>query len=196
MVKNQGQTFGPLNTYSAVYSISYESSYESRSIYQLHTKETQHLKKSSLILPSNHADKTLTSILFVDRTTNLKLPFWYLHHWAFMLLKHFLLYLSHVVDITHGINFWYTTAMNSKWTITQYFFASKRPGLGDRKHTTCLMKIISNHKPWEILYVHYSIYVYYTTLLDWRFLKHHYWTLRHQYVNPAATLLHKKKKTD
>ena len=120
-------------------------------------------------------------------------PFWYLHHWAFMLLKLFLLYLSHAVDITYGINFWYTTAMNSQWTITQYFFASKRAGLGDRKHTTCLMKIISNHKPWEILYVHYSIYVYYTTLLDLRFLKYHYRTLRHQYVNPAATLLHEKK---
>ena len=121
-------------------------------------------------------------------------PFWYLHHWAFMLLKLFLLYLSHAVDITYGINFWYTTAMNSQWTITQYFFASKRAGLGDRKHTTCLMKIISNHKLWEILYVHYSIYVYYTTLLDLRFLKYHYRTLRHQYVNPAATLLHEKKR--
>ena len=162
------------------------------------------LKKHS-ILRNHH--------LFYHRTTQIRLslasyllieppiwngiaymqPFWYLHRWAFMLLKHFLLYLSHAVDITHGINFLYTTAMNSQWTITQYFFASKRPGLGNRKHTTCLMKIISNHKPWEIQYVHYSIYVYYTTLLDWRFLKHHYWTLRHQYVNPAATLLHKKK---
>jgi hypothetical protein len=28
------------------------------------------------------------------------------------------------------------------------------PRLGDRKHTTCWIKIISHHKPWEILYLH------------------------------------------
>ena len=47
---------------SAVYSISYGSTYESRSNYQLQIREMEHLKKLSLILPSNQADKTLNSI--------------------------------------------------------------------------------------------------------------------------------------
>ena len=42
---------------SAVYSL--------RPNYQLQSIEMQHLKKSSFILPSNHADKTISSILFV-----------------------------------------------------------------------------------------------------------------------------------
>ena len=59
MVKGQGQTVG-LN-----FSISYQSSYESRSNCQLQTKEMQHLKILLLILPSNQADKTLNGILLL-----------------------------------------------------------------------------------------------------------------------------------
>ena len=47
---------------SAVYSLSYESSYESKANYQLQTIEMYHLKKLWLISPSNQADKTFTSI--------------------------------------------------------------------------------------------------------------------------------------
>jgi hypothetical protein len=32
-------------------------------------------------------------------------------------------------------------------------FSIPSPRLGDRKHTTRWIKIISHHKPWEILYI-------------------------------------------
>ena len=37
--------------------------------------------------------------------------------------------------------------------LTCCVFSIPSPRLGDRKHTTCWLKIISNHNPWEILYI-------------------------------------------
>jgi hypothetical protein len=36
---------------------------------------------------------------------------------------------------------------------TRCVFSVPSPRLGDRKHKTCWIKIISNHKPWEIVYI-------------------------------------------
>ena len=92
---------------SAVYPIPYESSYESRSYYQQQTIEMHHLKKLLLILPSNQADKTLTSIYFVEP------PIWNFMHTCicnpffapggFMFFKHVLLYLGvHMIGSNSG----------------------------------------------------------------------------------------------
>ena len=45
------------------------------------------------------------------------------------------------------------------WLDMIYVFPIPSPRLGDRKHATHWIKIISNHKPWEILYLsRYSFY--------------------------------------
>jgi hypothetical protein len=41
---------------------------------------------------------------------------------------------------------------------TRFVFSIPSPRLRDRKHKTCWIKIIANHKPWEILYIHINIY--------------------------------------
>ena len=50
---------------------------------------------------------------------------------------------------------------NLPWFVVRYdfcptpcMFSIPSPRLGDRKHTTCWIKIIFNHKPWEILYIY------------------------------------------
>jgi hypothetical protein len=51
--------------------------------------------------------------------------------------------------ISHGL--WFD--MNF---IQLVVFSIPSPRLGDRKHKTRWIKIISNHKPWEILYIHHK----------------------------------------
>ena len=53
---------------------------------------------------------------------------------------------------------------NLPWFMVRYdfyptlcVFSIPSPRLGDRKHTTRWIKIISNHKPWEILYLFFNI---------------------------------------
>jgi hypothetical protein len=42
--------------------------------------------------------------------------------------------------------------------LTHSVFSISSPRIGDRKHKTRWIKIISNHKPWEILYVHLTYF--------------------------------------
>ena len=93
MVKGHGQNVG-LNPKCCVFNIIWIYLWINESNYHLQTIEMQHLKKVSLILQSNQADKTLISILLVEppiwNFIACMQPFWILHQGAFMFLKHFL----------------------------------------------------------------------------------------------------------
>jgi hypothetical protein len=69
---------------------------------------------------------------------------------------------SKVTRLYSPKNIWYVICdkKNFPWFVIWYDFYPTRcvfsipsPRLGDRKHKTRWLKIISNHKPWEILYL-------------------------------------------
>jgi hypothetical protein len=72
---------------------------------------------------------------------------------------------SKVTRLYSPKNIWYVICdkKNLPWFVIWYDFYPTRcmfsipsPRLGDRKHKTRWLKIISNHKPWEILYIQYT----------------------------------------